>query len=750
MLFELRAPAENDRGPLYMEQALAALHHVSGRRRAIDFVLARSGRGIGLFVRCGQALAPAIERQLLGCYPDVQIVRRGDDALEVPDGHQAWCLEPAILPEFFAIRTYRSYQDELNRLTADPLMSLLATLPGPEDACDGRIEIVARPATERAKRRARYFLRALERPVFVRHPRLARLIARLASSHRPLVRLLLAVLLRSAHRTAERTHAASPEIDEFRRSETKLTEPLYEVSFRLVVSAPTDAAVDPESRLAQMAGALAAFVPGPIGALRRGRLLRKGPSIRPPSCLLSAAELATLFHLPTTPVRTEALSRVAFKELEPPTNLPALRDDAAVLGVTAFRGRDRKVGILPDDRLRHLAVFGKTGMGKSTLLRNLILSDIQAGRAVCCIDPHGDLADELLSLVPTRRSNDVIVFDAGDVAYPIAFNPLAVSANVEPALVASGVLSAFKKLYGESWGPRMEHILRNALLTLLDVPASSLASILPLLTDSAFRRQAIMHVTDPIVRGFWRREFDSMPTRLRAEAISPVLNKVGHFITHPILRNIIGQPQAKLDPRAVLDGQRVLIVNLAKGRVGDDASTLLGSLLITALQLAAVGRADMPAAKRTPFFLYVDEAHSFATEAFGAILSEGRKYGLAFGALATQFLEQFDEVTLAAIAGNVGTHIAFQVGQHDAEILAAELGSEVSPEDLMKAPKYHAYARLLIDGHPSQPFSMRTLPPSRPSGRLQHTKTLRRTSRHRYAVKRSLAEERVQRITAVA
>ncbi len=326
----------------------------------------------------------------------------------------------------------------------------------------------------------------------------------------------------------------------------------------------------------------------------------------------------------------------------------------------------------------------------------------------------------------------MILFDAADAAYPIAFNPLACADPRQRPLVASAVLSTFKKLYGDSWGPRLEHILRNTLFTLLDLPEASLILVPRLLTDGRFRQQAMQRTTDPVVREFWEQEFAQLPPKFQAEATAPVLNKVGQFLTNPVLRHILGQSESRVNLREAMDERRILIVNLSKGRLGEDASTLLGSFLISAVQLAAMSRADMEESRRMDFHLYVDEFGSFATDAFAGILSEARKYRLNL-TVANQYLAQLSEDTLAAVFGNVGSLLVFQVGPQDATTLAEQLGSPVEPPDLMMLPKYHAYARLLIDGQPSRPFSMRTIAPSQTLADPRRADIIRRVSRKRYA-----------------
>jgi hypothetical protein len=437
------------------------------------------------------------------------------------------------------------------------------------------------------------------------------------------------------------------------------------------------------------------------------------------------------------------------REFEPPVGLPMNvgETDTAVLGRTKFRDRRSTFGIRLDDRRRHLAIIGKTGMGKTTLLHKLIDADIRAGRGLAFLDPHGDLADTILDGIPPHRTNDVVLFDAGDRAHPLAFNPLSCADADQRGLVASGVVSALKKLYGDSWGPRLEHILRNALLALLEVPGSSLLSLQRLLSDSQYRKGVVGRVSDPVVRTFWEKEFAGWKPQYQAEAVAPIQNKVGQFLSQPILRAIVGQGRTRLNLRRIMDEGQVFLVNLSKGRIGEDGSTLLGSLLVSSIQLAAMSRADVPERDRRDFALYVDEFQNFATESFATILSEARKYRLSL-VLANQYLAQMDEGTMDAVFGNVGSLLVFQAGAQDAEVLAEQLGGDATPQDLMALPRYRAYARLLIDGMPSRPFSIETMPPPRAvAGRAE---VVRRTSRHRYTRPAAAVEQEIRQGLAKA
>jgi len=380
------------------------------------------------------------------------------------------------------------------------------------------------------------------------------------------------------------------------------------------------------------------------------------------------------------------------------------------IAVTNWRDIRKVFGIKQKNRRGHIYLIGKTGTGKSTLILNMLVSDITQGNGVALIDPHGDLAEEVLDLIPEGRINDVIYFNPADMEYPVAFNPLDKVQPDQRHLVVSGLISVFKKIWPEFWGPRLEHILRHSILTLLEYPNSSLLDLPRLLVDKDFRAEVLKHVKHQQVREFWIYEFEKYSAWLRSEAISPILNKVGHFLTSTPLRNIVGQRENTLDLRKVMDEGKVLIVNLAKGKLGEDNSALLGAMLVTRIQLAAMSRADVPEDKRRAFYLFVDEFHNFLTLSFASILSESRKSGLNL-TLAHQYAEQLDEKIRAAVFGNVGTIISFRVGAEDAKYLAREFHPEFNEADLINLPNYHVYLKLMIDGVMSRPFSAVTLPP---------------------------------------
>ncbi len=420
-------------------------------------------------------------------------------------------------------------------------------------------------------------------------------------------------------------------------------------------------------------------------------------------------------------------------------------DNAAVtvLGETNFRNRKTTFGIKRDDRRRHMYIIGKTGMGKTTLMENMVSADILSGNGVGVVDPHGEFAEKMLDIVPSHRINDVIYFNPGDMDFPIAFNILE---NVKPEerhLVVDGVTGVFKKIWADSWGPRLEYVLRNAIFALMEYPGSTLLGVPRLFVDKEFRKKVMENITDPVVRSFWQDEYARYPDRFQTEAVAPIQNKVGQFLASSLIRNIVGQTKTAFNMRDIMDEKKILIMNLSKGKIGEGNSALLGAMMITKLQLSAMERIDIPEEVRNDFYLYVDEFQNFATESFATILSEARKYRLDL-ILAHQYIEQVPEVVRNAIFGNVGTMVTFRVGAMDAEFLEKEFMPQFTAQDLVNLPKYTVYLKLMIDGVASNAFSASTLGSIRPNEK-SNKDVIIRISRERYATPKKIVEEKITR-----
>lgn len=384
------------------------------------------------------------------------------------------------------------------------------------------------------------------------------------------------------------------------------------------------------------------------------------------------------------------------------------KEQITPIGRVNFRSDDRIFGIKDKDRLGHIYCIGKTGTGKSTLLLNMAISDIKRGNGFCVIDPHGDVAETLLKYIPDNRKEDLVYFNPADIEKPIAYNPLK---NVHPQfhhLVCSGLLSTFKKIWADSWGPRLEHILRFSLLTLLEYRNATLLDIQPLLTSKEFRNDILSSVETKEVLRFWYDEFEKYSPSFRSEAIAPILNKVGIFSSSAILRGIVGQKTTGFHMQKVMDEGKIFIANLGKGKLGEDVSSLLGCMLVNTIQLSALYRAKQPEHTRRPFYLYIDECQSFITNSIADILAESRKYGLGLF-LANQYIEQLKDEIRSAIFGNIGTLISFRIGATDAEFLEKEFHPVFTEIDLVNLPRYSMYLKLMIDGATSQPFSADTI-----------------------------------------
>ncbi|MFA4817243.1 MAG: type IV secretion system DNA-binding domain-containing protein [Parcubacteria group bacterium] len=423
-------------------------------------------------------------------------------------------------------------------------------------------------------------------------------------------------------------------------------------------------------------------------------------------------------------------------------------NDINFFAKTNFRNQERIFGIKKDDRTRHMYVIGKTGMGKTNLLETMAIQDIRNGEGVCVVDPHGEFAEKMLRAIPSARVNDVVYFNPADKDFPIAFNILEAVDEDKKNLVASGMMGVFKKIWPDVWSPRMEYILNNTILALLDYPGSTMLGVNRMMFDKDYRKRVYPKIKDPVVKSFWINEFDKWEDKFRKEAVAAIQNKVGQFLSSYVIRNIVGQPKSTIDMREIMDKKKILIVNLSKGRIGEDAMRLLGGMIVTKIQLAAMGRVEIPEEERADFYLYVDEFQNFATESFANILSEARKYRLNL-VLAHQYINQliFDGNTTVrdAIFGNVGTIVTFRVGAEDAEFLEKEFDPVFLMNDIVNLGKYNVYLKLMIDGIAGDAFSATTLPPLDLSDTILDEEKAIRISRERYGKNRAEVEDRISR-----
>jgi hypothetical protein len=464
-------------------------------------------------------------------------------------------------------------------------------------------------------------------------------------------------------------------------------------------------------------------------------------SLKKKSVRANRNAFVNMFHIPTKEYTNNALKYITYRKLAAPMHLPLPTEaDITILGKTDRRGAEKGFGIRAEDKFRHLYIVGKTWMGKSTLISNLVRSDMHAGSGIAVLDPHGDLIEDCLAHIPSSRINDVVLFDVSDTNFPVWFNVMEIEHEDQKNLVASGVVSIFKKLFWHSRWPRLEYILRNVMLSVLEYPNATLMHVARILTDKNFKEEVLSNVTDPIVLKFWRDEYDKRSEKQVTESVSPITNKIGQFLSSSIVRNIFAQPKSKINIRKIMDEGKILLINLSKGKIGEDNAAMIGSFLVTKLQIDAMSRADLPYDQRKDFFCYIDEFQNFATDSFSSILSEARKYRLSL-IVANQFTAQIEENVRNAIFGNVGTIVSFGLGYDDAMVMSSQFKEMITANDLLSLPKFKAYTRLMINGVTSDPFSIGTFPLPKPETSEEIKAKIKQQSRQRYAVEKGHLEE---------
>ena len=725
---EFLPPVGNTRLPSDTANVLATLLRESGQtlghRPAVTLSVTGAKGSVAWQIESTPQLERRLTRQLMNAYPGSS-ARPADTKLhKVTDRFMTWVQGLRLTPWMVPVASLHGFIDPSEREFTDPLTTLVtAVQAGRGDRIRVTAQLQLRPARLRLRRRARWLARFTESSHRLRFALVQR-----TGHERRVSRWLAYFILYFLKPTNEPGHELSK----------KLHEQLLEARLRFVVSGPTDAKVLVRQKMKELVQSLAPittgeaeFIPGQIHQSINHPSARSWTG---PSFLLTPGEAAMLWHPPTTRMAVSRLQQAEMVELPPPLAFSSkgkIGHDLTI-GRIHYRDDQRQIGIDLDARRRHLYLIGKTGQGKSTLLLNIVAEDLALGRGVTLIDPHGDLAESALACVPSKRTNRTIYFDAGDPNHAIAFNPLSVSANSDPVLVADGVLSAFQKVFGleEGTAPRLLHIFRNCLLTLVGQPGTTILSVQRLLVDERYRETLVHRVKNPVVRQFWEGEYNRWKPADRTAFIASLQNKLGAFTTNERLQRILGQPDSKLDLNQVMNSGHALIVNLSKGRVGENAGNLLGALLVSGLQLAAMSRSSIAENDRVDHSIIIDEFQNFATPAIATFLSESRKMRV-HTILSHQYLGQLDDEISGAVIGNVGSMVVFQLGANDAEFFARQLGVQVEPRDLMTIPKYHAYARLHVDGVPSRPFSIATIPPKRLTQR--RAEVVRRVTRQRYA-----------------
>ncbi|HVO86403.1 MAG TPA: DUF87 domain-containing protein [Candidatus Binatia bacterium] len=738
VLLMLEIPRTNDKKELAAEQMLAALHGILRTKRElrlsgtmqehISLEIAAIEQRIRFYIWTPKHLQAFLEGQIYAQYPTVQIHEQDQDYSHRKMHQTVIHTSELVLTdnETLPIKTFPSFE-------VDPLAAITATLAKLDNEDEEMwIQIIARPISDDWHRRG------------------ARMASRIKSggglfgngSTASYVGEALAALARPPQSTAGENKKEVSERDKSRISaiETKSTKLGYQVKIRLLYAGHDQHTA--RLRMQALVGAFKQFNTTNLNGFtstrssyNRDKLLEyQTRFFIDNGYILNIEELASLFHLPHTSVETPNIVWATTKTAEPPPNVPVLvkgeEDTLSLLGVTNFRGDNRVFGLRRVDRGRHVYILGQTGTGKSGALELLTISDIYYDQGFAVIDPHGDYAQHVLSFIPERRLEDVVYFNPADTDYPIGFNPLEVTDKTLKGHISSEMVGVLKRLFADSWGPRLEYILRYTLLALLDYPNSTLLDITRMLTDKKFRANVIEHIDDPVVKNFWVTEFASWNDKFASEAVAPVLNKVGAFTANPMIRNIIGQPKSTFNLRQIMDEGKILVVNLSRGLMGEDNAGILGAMMVTKIQLAAMGRADMAESKRRPFYLYVDEFQNFATDSFATILSEARKYALNL-TIANQYISQMAEAVRDAVFGNVGTMMSFRVSPDDAPFLTKYFEPQFEPTDLIQQHSRYFFISMMIADEKAPPFSAKTL--NLPETPIDMTSRIIELSRSRYS-----------------
>lgn len=749
-ILRIDVPKNNDKPPLSAEQMFASIHGIYSDKALyqpeLSFEIIAKEKFIQFFIRVPQHVADFVEGQIYAQYPTVEIHRVEDYATQklVNQKSYAVCDLDTTKPDVYPIKLFSDFEvDPISGIT-----SVMTKLTPEEEVC---VQTIIRPVGDEWQDKGNAMIESVRSGKSFGAKGVAK---NFGSALIKILKMVLNQAIRPGAEIAEndvKKELPGPVEDALKQIEMKILKLGYEVKIRILTVSPDP--MNAKSKAQSVAAAykqfnttnLNGFVAGETKVNSQQSLLEFFTrSFENSGYILNIGELASVFHFPHQSVATPNIVWSGAKKGEPPANLPLYENTPAeiltVIGETNFRNDYYKFGIKEDDRRRHIYVVGKSGVGKSVLLENMAVDDVWKNRGVIIVDPHGEFAEKILSCVPDERVSDVIVFDPADRSYPIAFNLLESVDDDFKGMVASGFVGIFKKIFGNSWGPRLEHILRNTVLALLDYPDSTMLDIPKMLTDGRFRDKVVDFVKDPVIRDFWILEFAQYDSKFRTEAVSPILNKVGQFLATATIRNIVGQPKSKLNIRDIMDNRKIMVVNLSRGKIGEDNSALLGAMMITKIQLAAMSRADVPVDQRPDCYLYVDEFQNFATDSFAVILSEARKYHLNL-TIAHQYIAQLPEEVRDAVFGNAGTIVSFRVGGADAEFLVKEFEPVFDSNDLVNLDKYNIYIKLLIDGVASPAFSSRTLPPAEKiTGNIERIIT---NSRKHYSTDRAVVEEMI-------
>lgn len=760
-LLILEIPKANDKQELAAEQLFASLHGIlrdkvelkrnGGFQEHLSFEIASVDGQIRFYVWVPKTLQSFVEGQIYSQYPTVQIHTADEDYVAHERRHSVVYTSELTLTdsEYLPIKTFQSFE-------VDPLAGITGTLAKLESTGEELwVQVLVRPIADDWHKASDSWIKTVKNgnPLAILTGEgfnlrwVGGLFAALA---KPPEQGSLA-----AGAPKELSERNKTRIAEAEKKATKLG---YQVKIRIAYLGESTS--NAKLRMQAIVGTFKQYNSTNLNGFRMTNTSFKKEDLAKYKArlfmdrgfILNIEELASVFHLPHTNVETPNIVWASNKTAEPPAKLPvitgndAIDENISAFGLTNFRGINHQFGMLRYDRSRHVYIIGQTGAGKSGTLELLALSDIFHGQGYAIIDPHGDFAIDNMKFIPGSRVQDVVYFNPADTAYPLGFNPLEVTDPNMKTNISSEVIGVLKRMFGESWGPRLEYILRYTILALLDRPETTMLDITRMLTDKKFRKETLGYCTDTVVLQFWNIEFASWTDKFQAEAIAPVLNKVGAFTANPVIRNIIGQPKSTFNIRQIMDDGKILVVNLSKGLIGEDNAAILGSFLVTKIQLAAMSRSDIPDIKdRRPFYLYVDEFQNFATDSFATILSEARKYGLNL-TVANQYISQMSDTVRNAVFGNVGTMISFRVSADDAPILAKQFEPQFEANDLLQMHNRHFIINMVINGEKAPAFSATTL--TLPPAQADNTQHIIENTRLRYSRTREEVEQEISNLVS--
>ena len=769
---EILVDKTNLKWPAVFEHILIILHKVfedfktKDQKNAFSFEITKIGNRIRFFVVSPKKYTNFLKNQIYAHYSNVEIIDVWDYLSKVPDDKiKIW---QVTLKEhfYFPIKTFTEVLESSSNEVLDPFSSITSAIWRSWKYTLNTFQVNFFPASEKIwKKNSEKIAEILtsDDSDFVKNLKLSNYYFLIKIITFPFA-LLLKLFKLIFWRKKEEEQVEEKENEAKKLIEEKLKKQAYFVSINIIHA--WEDKIESTWAIKEIFSTLTVFDHFKVNSFQLKNISNDPKVIKEAknreiswNDVLTTDELCGLVHLPTSYVKTPQINWVSARAFEPPSNLPIvdpdLTDNIKVeneltpIWITNFRWTNISFGIGPSDRRRHIYVLWKTWMWKSTLLENMIIDDIRKGRGVAVIDPHGDLAEWVIWFIPKNRTNQTIIFDPSDKNWPIAFNMLDEVSPEHRPLVASGLIGIFKKIFWDSWWPRLEHILRNIILALLESPNSNLISVPLMLTSDVFRQKVVAKVKDPIVKKFWVWEFEKMPPNQKVEASGPILNKVWQFLSSTILRNVLWQSKNTFSIRRAMDNQRIVIVNLSKWKIWEDASSLLWAMMVTKFQIDAMSRADIPESERKDFYLYVDEFQNFATDSFATILSEARKYKLNL-VMANQYIDQMQESVKWAVFWNVGSIISFQVWFHDASILKEALTWEINEEDLMNLKKYNIYIKQLIDWMPSPVFSAGTFSPNKKEEEefMNRYQKILKVSREKYSVQRKYVEDKIKKTMA--